>query len=840
MKIAELEVLIKGNNAQLKQSLAEGKRSVDSFSDDSSRSVKRAERNIGQSIEAIGAKARATGAVLTATLTAPLIALGKQAVDSAIRMANLERGMTSVSGSAQKAAIEIAKLKRIAEQPGLGFEEAVKGSIRLQAAGLSAKDAAEALSGFGNALATVGGTKAELDGVVTALTQIQSKGKVSAEEINQLAERLPQIRQIMISAFGTANTEILQKAEITSQDFIKIVIAEVNKLPKAAKGPGEDFEKAWEGALDVLRELGQTILPTITKFLREHVIPATEKLVQWMQSLTKEGKENILKIGLLGIALGPGLGLAGMMAGATANGIKLIKALQGVKVAAEAAALAQGVAGGGAGAGALGAGAIGAGGLAAAGVVGGGLIIGKAAHTLVTAGDEYKVEYQRMADKYFEEMDRKNKNGWSLTMKSNADINLIKTRAEIQKIEKEAAAIKKAAQDKVRAIMADGGSESKGGGKKSGSLRDLGDIDSGYQQLSLGIGDDLASEGRLPGLKDIAGMSFNGLSAKEINTYMNEYATSLERVGEALREMAVEKARLADPVGANNAEVMGLSYLDYKRTKDTPEGKQLLKQKLAELAKISNTASDEVGKGMEVTLAAMTDSEIKAKAFMERWSFIWRSVQEAAQASREAVEAAAKNEGDTLRTQAWMADLEKQREAVEAHASRIREIAEDVAYGVTDTLMNAFMNLGNGVQGVFDSLLSGLQSMLADMGRQFIQSQISRFLTSLVGRLISGGGGGGILSDGAASGGVTGVPGLATGGPVLSDKTYMVGEHGPELFIPNSGGRIVSPSGVQGGGTTVHNWNIQTPDVEGFKQSMGQIQAKLGIAVNRAARRNGQ
>jgi phage-related minor tail protein len=35
-----------------------------------------------------------------------------------------------------------------------------------------------------------------------------------------------------------------------------------------------------------------------------------------------------------------------------------------------------------------------------------------------------------------------------------------------------------------------------------------------------------------------------------------------------------------------------------------------------------------------------------------------------------------------------------------------------------------------------------------------------------------------------------GVPGRATGGPVSAGRGYLVGENGPEFFVPSSGGRI--------------------------------------------------
>jgi len=51
--------------------------------------------------------------------------------------------------------------------------------------------------------------------------------------------------------------------------------------------------------------------------------------------------------------------------------------------------------------------------------------------------------------------------------------------------------------------------------------------------------------------------------------------------------------------------------------------------------------------------------------------------------------------------------------------------------------------------------------------------------------------------------------GMAGGGTVQRGRPYMVGERGPEMFVPNTGGRIV-PNGAlpKGGGTTVVNQNL--------------------------------
>jgi hypothetical protein len=58
----------------------------------------------------------------------------------------------------------------------------------------------------------------------------------------------------------------------------------------------------------------------------------------------------------------------------------------------------------------------------------------------------------------------------------------------------------------------------------------------------------------------------------------------------------------------------------------------------------------------------------------------------------------------------------------------------------------------------------------------------------------SGGGGlGGLL--GQTLGALFGLPGRATGGPVSPGRAFLVGERGPEVFVPTSAGRIETSIG---------------------------------------------
>ncbi len=98
----------------------------------------------------------------------------------------------------------------------------------------------------------------------------------------------------------------------------------------------------------------------------------------------------------------------------------------------------------------------------------------------------------------------------------------------------------------------------------------------------------------------------------------------------------------------------------------------------------------------------------------------------------------------------------------------------------------------------FDDLKRVALSVLADIASASIRGG----LNSLFGGSGSGGQQGGtqgLINAGAQIlSSLLGSPGRATGGPVSPGRAYMVGERGPELFVPTASGSIAANGG--GGG----------------------------------------
>lgn len=141
----------------------------------------------------------------------------------------------------------------------------------------------------------------------------------------------------------------------------------------------------------------------------------------------------------------------------------------------------------------------------------------------------------------------------------------------------------------------------------------------------------------------------------------------------------------------------------------------------------------------------------------------------------------------------------------------------DVMLSVKDNLLQVVTQLG-----IINPLVNGLfgagRTTIADVPAG--DGLLSGIFSSI----------GGLFGGGAAG------SARALGGPVNPGRAYLIGEQGPEMFVPQGAGNVVPlRNGVTGGGATI-NVSISTPDPQRFRESSGQISALLLDAVRRGQR----
>ncbi|NIJ66040.1 phage-related minor tail protein [Sphingomonas leidyi] len=134
-------------------------------------------------------------------------------------------------------------------------------------------------------------------------------------------------------------------------------------------------------------------------------------------------------------------------------------------------------------------------------------------------------------------------------------------------------------------------------------------------------------------------------------------------------------------------------------------------------------------------------------------------------------------------TRAFARDVEEMRQGLEgplgAGADRAGRAIENALLRAVRTGTFGFEDLKRVALGVMDEIArSALRDGIASLG--------------------GGSGGGGLAALTGLAMSLFGAPGRATGGPVSPGRPYLVGERGPELFVPASAGSVAATPAAAG------------------------------------------
>jgi lambda family phage tail tape measure protein len=146
---------------------------------------------------------------------------------------------------------------------------------------------------------------------------------------------------------------------------------------------------------------------------------------------------------------------------------------------------------------------------------------------------------------------------------------------------------------------------------------------------------------------------------------------------------------------------------------------------------------------------------------------------------------------------------------------------------------SSFSNFTSGMEDAFVSFVqtgklsfkSLANSIIADLVRIAVRRAIVAAVGGPLGMLFGGG--------------------RSAGGSVAGGTSYVVGERGPELFVPQTAGKIISNSALKGsgaapssgGGQTVVNYNIQAVDASSFRSLVAKDPSFI-YAVTEQGRRS--
>jgi len=190
------------------------------------------------------------------------------------------------------------------------------------------------------------------------------------------------------------------------------------------------------------------------------------------------------------------------------------------------------------------------------------------------------------------------------------------------------------------------------------------------------------------------------------------------------------------------------------------------------------------------------------------------------------------NEAEVILSQ-QIRDLKKQFPALnEEDARTILESTNKLKeqFQAAEQMKQLYADIGTSIKsGVVDAITSAVDGTktLADVANDMLRNIANRLLDIAINMALFG-----AISGTGTGGGLLG--GLfkkrAMGGSVSAGQPYLVGERGPELFMPGRSGGI-APTGSFGGANVTVNVDASGSNVQGNQPDAAQLGRAIGAAV---------
>ena len=170
---------------------------------------------------------------------------------------------------------------------------------------------------------------------------------------------------------------------------------------------------------------------------------------------------------------------------------------------------------------------------------------------------------------------------------------------------------------------------------------------------------------------------------------------------------------------------------------------------------------------------------------------------------------------DQLKTTKDLSKAEKERIVNASRLARAAKATQDSFDALKQTVAT---DLADGIQG----LIRGT-STLGDV----LNNVLDKMIDAAFNMAFFGNAGGSLIPGS----GLFGALFRANGGPVKGGNSYVVGERGPEMFVPNTGGRIVPNSDMGGSTNVVVNVDASGSAVEGDEAQGRELGRLISVAV---------
>ena len=304
------------------------------------------------------------------------------------------------------------------------------------------------------------------------------------------------------------------------------------------------------------------------------------------------------------------------------------------------------------------------------------------------------------------------------------------------------------------------------------------------------------------------------------------------------RQTAIDNTPLVELPGAMGSTRMGQSQetikaqalldLDKQRFKvitDTEAEAALLTEKFDSLIRSNKKEEELTARILELRRSGLNPEVAKTVAEIEKQASV----------SKEALDfeinqlQKKKEQGDVLSVdeQTRLDTLIKQKDAIDDGVKGLDQKLQkthDLTEAATQTL-DAFeklrdtitIDIGNGIKG----LIKGTESL-----NDVLRNVVDKLADAALNMAIFGNVGGG-----SVTGGLLKAIGFANGGRPPVGRASIVGERGPELFVPDRAGTIIPNNQLGGGTSIVVNVDASGSSVEGDEQGGRELGRLISVAI---------
>jgi tape measure domain-containing protein len=229
---------------------------------------------------------------------------------------------TNLLGSSSEAQGMLDRLYKTAATTPFEFPQLVQSTQKLLGFGMAAEKVEPTMQAVGDAVAAAGGGTDQIDKVATALGQIQAKGKVSTEELMQMAESGVPAMKILADQMGITGADLSEKLRKGLIDADSGISALVTGIGKRYGGMAAAQSKTFNGMLSTLKDNATQTLGVLTgplfQALSTRVLPKINEIAGAIQKWAKGGGPaqaiNALRAGFAGKGPAETAGYTGALA----------------------------------------------------------------------------------------------------------------------------------------------------------------------------------------------------------------------------------------------------------------------------------------------------------------------------------------------------------------------------------------------------------------------------------------------------------------------------------------------------------------------------------------------